>query len=139
MASRQFISTARRGRNRAPSRRRTRSIRPRRKGGDQEPEPGDFGPLRTKIEDERGELLRAVSVLRCLYSALLDLGRDEDPTHYADVAEVACRLVQDSVCRLDSVYVGPLLKRIGEANKAEGGGQKRLTDKARAGARARSS
>jgi hypothetical protein len=83
MASRQFISTARRGRNRAPSRRRTRSIRPRRKGGDQEPAPTDFGSLRTRVENERGELLRATSVLRCLYSVLLDSGRDEDPTYYA--------------------------------------------------------
>jgi hypothetical protein len=127
MASRQFISTARRGRNRAPSRRRTRSIRPRRKGGDQEPAPTDFGSLRTRVENERGELLRATSVLRCLYSVLLDSGRDEDPTYYADVAEVVCRLVQDSVDRLDSVVIGAAVQ---VAIKPEGGRQKRSTDKA---------
>jgi hypothetical protein len=83
--------------------------------------------------------LRAASVLGCLYLALLYSDRDVDPTWYADVAEVACRLVQDSVGRLDSVYIGPLFRRIGKANKPEGGGQKRLTDKASAGARGRSS
>lgn len=136
MASRQFISTARRGRNRAPSRRRTRSIRPRRKGGDHESQPGDFGRLMRKIENERGELLRATSVLRCLYSGLLDSGRDEDPTYYADVAEVACRLVRDSVDRLDSVVIGAAVQ---VALEPEGGGQKRSTDKAVSGVRGRSS
>lgn len=113
MASRQSTSKARPGRNRAPSRR-TRSTRPKRRVA--EPEPQAFGPLQEAIEHERGELTRAQSVLGCLAFALLYSDWiNEDPPDYAGVAEMARRIVSDSVDRLDSVYVGPLIKRIWKA------------------------
>jgi hypothetical protein len=115
MASRQSTSKAHQGRNRAPSSsRRTRSTRPKRRA--EEPEPKAFGPLRDAIEHERGELTRAESVLGCLAFALLYSDWiNEDPPDYASVAEIARRIVSDSVNRLDSVYVGPLIKRIWKA------------------------
>ena len=117
MASRQFISKARRGRNRTPpSSRRTRSTRPKRRV--EEPEPQAFGPLQEAIENERGELARAESVLGCLAFALLYSDWiNENPPDYASVAEIARRILSDSVHRLDSVYVNPLIKRIWKAKE----------------------
>ena len=117
MASRQFISKSRQGRNRAPSSsRRTRSTRSRRKHRVEEPEPQSFRPLQEAIENERGELTRAESVLGCLAFALLYSDWvTENPPDYASVAEIARRIVSDSVHRLDSVYVNPLIKRIWKA------------------------
>jgi len=133
MASRQFTSKARRGRNHAPSPRRTRSTRPQRKRRVEKPEPEAFGPLRAAIEHERGELLRAQSVLGCLSFALLYSDWiNEDPPDYASVAEIARRIVSDSVHRLDSVYVGPLIKRIWKA-KDQVSKQKQPKEKTAAG------
>lgn len=85
--------------------------------------------MRQVIENERGELLRAKSVLGCLYAALLSSGCDEA----ADAAEVARRLLGDSVDRLDSVYIGPLLDRLGAV-----GQRRRRNRKTRASASMRS-
>jgi hypothetical protein len=116
MASRQSTSKARPGRSRASPSRRTRSTRPKRKRRVEKPEPQAFGPLREAIEHERGELTRAQSVLGCLAFALLYSDWiTEDPPDYAGVAEMARKIVSDSVDRLDSVYVGPLIKRIWKA------------------------
>ena len=117
MASRQFTSKARQGRNRAPSSaRRARSTRSKRRRRVEEPEPQSFRPLQEAIENERGELTRAESVLGCLAFALLYSDWiTENPPDYASVAEIARRIVGDSVRRLDSVYVNPLIKRIWKA------------------------
>jgi hypothetical protein len=121
MASRQSTSKARPGRNRAPSARRTRSTRLRRQPRIEESEPEAFGPLKDAIENERGELARVNAMLGCLYLSLLYCDwSDEEPCNFADVAKVARRLISDSMDRLDSVYIGPLLKRIASARPRGG-------------------
>jgi hypothetical protein len=59
--------------------------------------------LEQAIEVERGKLLQANAVLRCLYEVLL-YADGEDAVVYAEAAHVVATLVDDSVARLDPVH-----------------------------------
>lgn len=76
-------------------------------------------PLQEAIEDERDRLGKADSVLGCLSMALMDAeeGQHRDLPYFADVADVARKLVRKSINKLDSVRIGPLIDRLGDARK----------------------
>lgn len=65
------------------------------------------------IEIERARLAHAQSILKCLHGALVyaEESNCAEPG-YADVADVALRLIRESVHRLDSVYITPLVAQI---------------------------
>lgn len=65
------------------------------------------------IEIERARLAHAQSILKCLYGALVyaEESNCAEPG-YADVADVALSLIRESVHRLDSVYITPLVAQI---------------------------
>lgn len=60
--------------------------------------------LHEAIENERGTLGKAASILRCLAISLEydDMPSEEGP-HYPDVADIACMLVRQACNGLDSV------------------------------------
>jgi len=88
---------------------------------DTEPDPTQHSIEQT-IENERGRLSRAQSILKCLHSALVQAEeRDSGEPAYADAADIALRLIRESVHRLDSVYVKPL---IGSAARRKGANEK---------------
>jgi hypothetical protein len=66
------------------------------------------GRLEQTIESERAKLLQASAVLKCLYEVLLHADGDEAVT-YADAAYLARTVIEDSVERLDSVRLRPLI------------------------------
>jgi hypothetical protein len=59
--------------------------------------------LEQAIRAERGKLLQANAVLRCLYEVLL-YADGEDAVTYAEAAYVVATLIDDSVARLDPVH-----------------------------------
>lgn len=66
------------------------------------------------IEQERGRMNRACSVLACLAHALLyqdEFEDGRDRPSFSDLAELAHDLVADATHRLDSLYVGHLPRR----------------------------
>lgn len=63
------------------------------------------------IEAERAQLLQAGAVLVCLYQVLLHAEGDEAVT-YAEAAYVAAKLINQSVERLDSVHLRPLIEAL---------------------------
>ncbi|MGC3980194.1 MAG: hypothetical protein QM808_02950 [Steroidobacteraceae bacterium] len=68
--------------------------------------------LHEAIEAERTQLSKAQSLLQCLYVAL-EYADDSDPKqqgYFPDVVEIAMTLVRESVNRLDSVYIRPLVE-----------------------------
>lgn len=75
-----------------------------------------FGPslvgaqtIEQAIENERGRLSHAQSVLKCLRNALLHAeDSNGGEPGYAEVAEIALKLIRESVHRLDSVYLRTL-------------------------------
>jgi 7-cyano-7-deazaguanine synthase len=70
--------------------------------------------LHEAIEAERSRLSQAQSMLECLYLAL-DKADDSDPKHqiyYPDVVEMVLGIVRESVNRLDSVYIRPLVEAV---------------------------
>jgi hypothetical protein len=67
--------------------------------------------LEQTIEAERGKLLQANAVLRCLYEVLL-YADGEDAIKYAEAAHVVSTLIDDSVARLDSVRLRPLVEEL---------------------------
>ena len=72
--------------------------------------------LEQTIESERSKLLQANAVLKCLYEVLL-YADGEDAIQYAEAAHVVSTLIDESVVRLDSVRLRPLideLKRVGK-------------------------
>jgi hypothetical protein len=69
------------------------------------------GRLEQAIESERAKLLQASAVLKCLYEVLLYADGDEAVT-YADAAHLARTVIEDSVGRLDSVRLGPLINEL---------------------------
>lgn len=75
---------------------------------------GNPRTLEGVIENERARLSHAQSILSCLHAALryAEETRVAEPG-YAEVAGLVCRLLRESVHRLDSVYVAPLLARLG--------------------------
>ncbi len=62
--------------------------------------------LEQTIEAERGKLLQANTVLRCLYEVLL-YADGEDAIKYAEAAHVVATLIDDAVARLDFVRLRP--------------------------------
>jgi hypothetical protein len=68
--------------------------------------------LQQAIEAERTQLLQAHAVVHCLYEVLLHAEGD-DSISYAEAAHVAANLIDDSVARLDSVRLRPLMHDLG--------------------------
>jgi hypothetical protein len=83
-----------------------------------------FASLRETVEQQRGRLARAESVLGALHAALL-YAEDDRNSHvdFADMAAVARELVRESVHRLDSVYVRPVLEALMEGVRAPRAGR----------------
>jgi hypothetical protein len=72
----------------------------------EEPVYGVYVPesLHEAIENERGTLSKAESILRCMAISLeYDDMPSGDGPHYPDVAEIACRLVRQALNGLDSL------------------------------------
>jgi hypothetical protein len=65
--------------------------------------------LEQTIESERGKLLQANAVQRCLYEVLL-YADGEDAVTYAEAAHVVATLIDDCVARLDSVRLRPQIE-----------------------------
>lgn len=65
--------------------------------------------LEQVIEAERRQLLQARGVLKCLHDVLLH-APGKHTISYADVAQVAARLIEKTLDRLDSVRLQPLLE-----------------------------
>jgi hypothetical protein len=66
--------------------------------------PSDLPPLSALLEEaidrERVQLMQVHAMLKCLYEVLLYADGDDSIMH-ADVADVAARLIDESVTRLD--------------------------------------
>jgi hypothetical protein len=58
--------------------------------------------LAALIEEERGHLMEVRAMLKCLYEVLL-YADGNDSIEYADVANVAARLIEDCVERLEKL------------------------------------
>lgn len=67
--------------------------------------------LEQAIEAERGKLLQANAVLRCLYEVLL-YADGEDAITYAEAAHVVTTLIDDCVARLDPVQLRPQIEEL---------------------------
>lgn len=76
--------------------------------------------LEQTIEAERGKLLQANAVLRCLYEVLL-YADGEDAIKYAEAAHVVATLIDDAVARLDSVRLRPLVDELKRGGKPDDG------------------
>jgi hypothetical protein len=76
--------------------------------------------LEQTIEAERGKLLQANAVLRCLYEVLL-YADGEDAIKYAEAAHVVSTLIDDSVARLDSIRLRPLVEELKRGGKPDDG------------------
>lgn len=68
-------------------------------------------PLVLAIEAERAQLLQAYALLKCLYETLL-YADTEDAVLHADVANVAARLIDESVSRLDLARLAPMIEAL---------------------------
>jgi hypothetical protein len=120
MANRDDTSKPRSGRDQTDARASTAS-----KSEPSRPTRPDFpissllhSPLIQAVEAERAELLRAHSILKCLYEVLL-YAEGEDATSWADSANVAARLVDESVTRLDVVRLKPMIEALTRSNPYE--------------------
>ena len=71
--------------------------------------------LSKAIEAERMQLLQAHAVVHCLYEVLLHAEGD-DAIYHAEAASVAAKLISESVERLDSVRLRPLIDELAGAN-----------------------
>jgi hypothetical protein len=67
--------------------------------------------LQQAIEAERSQLLQAHAVVHCLYEVLL-YAEGDDAICYAEAAYVAANLIDESVERLDSVRLRPLIDEL---------------------------
>ena len=76
--------------------------------------------LEQTIEAERGKLLQANAVLRCLYEVLLYADGD-DAIQYAEAAHVVSTLIGDTVARLDLVRLRPQIEELKRSNKPDDG------------------
>ena len=76
--------------------------------------------LEQTIEAERGKLLQANAVLRCLYEVLL-YANGEDAIQYAEAAHVVSTLIDDSVARLDLVRLRPQIEELKHVSKPDDG------------------
>lgn len=108
MAEQNHMSKSRPSRNR-PKRIRSAAVGVR--GVDGSPDASSPTRIEQAIEAERAQLLQACGVLRCLYEALLYANAD-NTVLYAEAAHVALRLIDESVERLDSVRLGPMIEEL---------------------------
>ena len=76
--------------------------------------------LEQTIEAERGKLLQANAVLRCLYEVLL-YADGEDAIQYAEAAHVVSTLIDDTVARLDLVRLRPQIEELRRGSKPDDG------------------
>lgn len=76
--------------------------------------------LEQTIEAERGKLLQASAVLKCLYEVLL-YADGEDAVTYAEAANVVSTLIDDAVARLDLVPLRPLIEELKRGGKPDDG------------------
>ena len=76
--------------------------------------------LEQTIEAERGKLLQANAVLRCLYEVLL-YADGEDAIQYAEAAHVVSALIEDTVARLDLVRLRPQIEELKRGVKPDDG------------------
>src|SRR3954463_1140993 len=76
--------------------------------------------LEQTIESERSKLLQANAVLRCLYEVLL-YADGEDAIKYAEAAHVVSTLIDDSVARLDSIRLRPLIEALKRGGNPDDG------------------
>jgi hypothetical protein len=77
--------------------------------------------LQQTIDAERARLLQVSCVLHCLYEVLLYADGDDAVT-YAEAAHLAANLIDESVERLDSVRIGPMIEAIRSEGEKERGG-----------------
>jgi hypothetical protein len=73
--------------------------------------------LAQAIEAERARLLQVSSMLHCLYEVLLYAEGDEAVT-YAETAHLAAILIDESVERLDSVRLKPMIDAIKQKSQS---------------------
>src|SRR5215475_9696058 len=74
--------------------------------------------LEQTIEAERGKLLQANAVLKCLYEVLL-YADGEDAVTYAEAAHVVSTLIDDAVARLDLVRLRPQIEELKRGGKPD--------------------
>jgi hypothetical protein len=70
--------------------------------------------LEQAINAERARLLQVSCVLHCLYEVLL-YAEGDDAITYAEAAHLAAQLIDESVERLDSVRLKPMIEAIRNA------------------------
>ena len=75
--------------------------------------------LEQTIEAERGKLLQASAVLRCLYEVLL-YADGEDAITYAEAAHLVSTLIDESVTQLDLVKLAPQIEELKRGNQDDG-------------------
>lgn len=73
--------------------------------------------LEQALEDERGRLAEAQSVLGCLHVALLyaEDSRISDDPDFANAAGIALKLVREAAHRLDATFVNPLVRTLSKS------------------------
>jgi len=67
--------------------------------------------LEQTLEEQRAQLMQAHGVLACLYEVLL-YAEDDDAINYAQAADVAASLVNDTVENLDTLRIKPLIDEL---------------------------
>jgi hypothetical protein len=77
--------------------------------------------LEQAIETERRRLLHVHGVLHCLYEVLL-YADGEDAVLYAEAAHLASIMIDESVERLDSTRIKPLIDALKMESGGHGGG-----------------
>ena len=73
--------------------------------------------LQQAIEAERARLLQVSCVLHCLYE-VLPYADGDDAVTYAEAAHLAATLIDESVERLDSVRIGPMIDAIKQNSRS---------------------
>lgn len=72
------------------------------------------------IEAERGKLLQANAVLKCLHEVLL-YADGEDAVTYAEAAHVVSTLIDAAVARLDLIRLRPQIEELKRSSKPDDG------------------
>jgi hypothetical protein len=82
--------------------------------------PAGTSALQQAIDAERARLLQVSCVLHCLYEVLLYAEGDKAIT-YAEAAHLAANLIDESVEKLDSVRLKPMIEAIQKGHSDLGG------------------